>query len=310
MGKALRAKFIIGIDIGGTNLKIGLLDLRCKILRKEVLSTKGFLEKEDLILALERGTRGIIRAAGLKKQDILVLGVGLPGPVDAAGGLVHFLPNVPGWRNVKLKKILEKRLGLPVYLDNDVKMMTLAEKKLGAAAGFGNVLCITLGTGVGGGLILDEKLYRGRDNAAGEIGHLPINEKGPRCNCGGIACLEAYIGNNNIARLSAKAFGYPVSPQELSALARKGNKTAQGIWSQVGRWLGLALAGAANLLNLDAVVIGGGVSGAGKILFDAVRQTIKERAMSVQSGRLKVLRAKLGPDAGIIGAAIMAQGGL
>jgi glucokinase len=217
---------------------------------------------------------------------------------------VHFFPNIPGWREVNLKKILEKKLKIRVCVDNDVKAMTLAEHKLGAARGFKNCLCLTLGTGVGGGIIIENSLFRGADNAAGEIGHLPINEKGPRCNCGGIACLEAYIGNNRILERARKVFGRKVSLEELSALALKKNKKAITAWQEVGRQLGVALTALVNVLNLDAVIIGGGVANAGAILFNRVKETVASRSMSVQAGRVKILKARLGSDAGVIGTAI------
>ena len=305
-------KFIIGIDLGGTNLKVAVLDLKYKIIDKETLSTQKFGKKEDLISAICYSVNKIIEKNKLKKRDILGVGLGLPGPIDQESGIVHFFPNITGWKEVNLKSILEKRLRLSVFLDNDAKLMTLAEYKLGNASGFKNSLCLTLGTGVGGGIIIAGTLYRGEDNAAGEIGHLPINEKGPRCNCGGSACLETYIGNNRILNEARKTFKRDISLEELSALAKKTcltagrqNKRALNIWLKVAGRLGIALVAVVNLLNLDAVVIGGGVAGAGKILFDKVRETIKERAMSVQARRVKVVRAKLGNQAGLIGAAIL-----
>lgn len=303
-------KLIIGIDLGGTNLKIALLGPKYKIRDKAVLSTRNFRKKEALVCAIVDAFYRIIQDNKLKKTDILGLGLGLPGPIDFKNGIVHFFPNIPGWREVKLKNILEKRLKLPVFVDNDAKLMALAEHKLGSACGFKNALCLTLGTGVGGGLILEGRLYRGINNAAGEIGHLPINEEGPRCNCGGIACLEAYIGNNRILRGARRIFKRNISLEELSALAGKKDKRAIKIWVDAGRHLGIALTSAVNLLNLDAIVIGGGVAAAGKVLFDTVRKTIKTRAMSVQAKGVKVFKAKLGSDAGLIGAGIMVKQGL
>lgn len=315
--KTMAAKFIIGIDLGGTNLKIAVLDLKYKIRDKEVLGTQQFRKKENLISAICYSVNRIIENNGLKKKDILGLGLGLPGPVDQNSGIVHFFPNIPGFREVNLKSILGKKLRLSVFLDNDAKLMTIAEYRLGRARGFKNVLCLTLGTGVGGGVIISKGLYRGLDNAAGEIGHVPINEKGPRCNCGGNACLEAYIGNNRILTEAKKTFKRDISLEELSALAKKTclpagrqNKLALNIWLKVARRLGIALAGTVNLLNLDAVVIGGGVANAGSVLFDKVKETIKSRAMSVQARRIKVFKAKLGSEAGLIGAAVMVKEGL
>jgi glucokinase len=303
-------KIIIGIDLGGTNLKIALLNLKYKILDKKVLSTQRFSKKESLIKAILESIERIIKDNRLRKTNILGVGLGLPGPIDIEQGIVHFFPNIPGWKEVRLKSILKKRLGLAVFLDNDANLMSLAESKLGAAKGLKNALCITLGTGVGGGLIIDGRLYRGSTFASGEIGHVPINEKGPRCNCKGFACVEAYIGNRRILSEARRIFKRNISLEELSDLAKKHNPQALKIWQDVARRLGIALTGVVNLLNLDAVIIGGGLANVGKILFDKVRQTIRTRAMSVQARHVKVFKAKLASDAGLIGAAILVKEGV
>ena len=301
----MTTKYIIGIDLGATNLKIALMDLKYKIKCREILSTKKFIRKESLISAIIDSINKIIEKNTLNRNNVLGVGLGLPGPIDVKSGIVHYFPNIPGWKKVNLKRILVRRLRLPIFLDNDANLMCLAEYKLGAAKGFQYAICLTLGTGVGGGIISDGKLYHGSTSVAGEIGHIPINEKGPRCNCRGNACLETYIGNNRIIREAKRIFGRNISLEELSSLAKKGNKSALAIWSEVGRRLGVALVGVVNLLNPDCIVIGGGVANAGKILFDKVNETIARQAMLVQARHVKVFKAKLGNDAGLIGAAIL-----
>ena len=299
--------FIIGIDLGATNLKCALLDGNLKIKARNYFSTKSFVSKLKLIQGIADSINNFISLHGISRNAVLGVGIGLPGPVDTFKGVVHFLPNIPGWREVGLKKILEQKTGLPVFLDNDAKLMALAEYRAGQARKFKNALCLTLGTGVGGGLIINGSLYRGSDNAAGEIGHVPINEKGPHCPSGGKACLEAYIGNAPILKEACKLFGPRITLEKISALAKANNARAIGFWVKVGERLGIALSGVINLLNLDAVVIGGGISDAGKVLFESVRKTISLRAMSVQAGRVKVFKARLGNDAGIIGAGYLVK---
>lgn len=306
----MATKFLIGIDLGGTNLKIGLIDLKYKIRNKEVLNTRSFNTKGKLISAIVRSIDKILNDNEIKKSNILGVGLGLPGPIDAAAGLVHFFPNIPGWKNVRLKGILQAELKLPVFLDNDANLMCLAESRLGAAKGLKNVICLTLGTGVGGGIVIDGKLYRGSSFSAGEAGHIPINEAGPRCNCGGIACLERYIGNKRIMKRARGIFNRNISLEELSRLAKNKNKKAQAIWNEVGMHLGVVLSGAVNLLNPDAIIIGGGVAQAGKGLFDKIKAVILKRAMDVPAGHVKILKARLGNDAGLIGAAILAGEGV
>ena len=300
-------RFIIGIDLGGTNLKCALLDYNLKIKARSSFSTKSFSNKQRLISGIVDSINDFIVSQKLIKGSILGIGVGLPGPVDSIKGIVHFLPNIPGWKEVDLKRILEQKTNLSVFIDNDAKLMALAEHKVGSAKNYSNVLCLTLGTGVGGGLIINNSLYRGEDNAAGEVGHLPINEHGPICGCGSKACLEVYVGNNRIIKHARKIFGSKVTLEEVSKLAQNNNSKAVKFWDEVGSKLGLALSGVVNLLNLDAIVIGGGVSSAGKELFKSVKKTIFSRAMSVQAKRVKILKAKLGNDAGMIGAGYLAR---
>ena len=222
----MKKAHIIGLDLGGTNFKIALFDSSCRLIFKQVISTRRFIRKEKLIRAICDSVRQIAQANGLSKGDILGVGLGVPGPVDHRTGTVHFFPNLPWWKEVKLKTILQKKMGLPVFLDNDAKLMALAEYRFGEVRNLPNVLCLTLGTGVGGGLILNGRLFRGQDNAAGEIGHLPINVSGPSCNCKGRACLESYIGNSRILKEAKTAFGRDITLEELSALAKKKNRLA------------------------------------------------------------------------------------
>jgi glucokinase len=198
-------------------------------------------------------------------------------------------------------------LGLPVYLDNDANLMALAEFHRGAAKGAKNAVCLTLGTGVGGGIIIEKRLYRGSTFNAGELGHIPINENGSQCNCGGKACIETYVGNARILREARRIFKRRISLEDISALAKRKNKRAVKIWQDAGRRLGIALSGVVNSLNPDVIVIGGGVASAGAVLFQNIRLAIKQRAMHIQAKHVKVKAAKLGSDAGLIGAGLLVR---
>jgi glucokinase len=300
-------RFIIGVDLGGTNLKIALLDSRYRIIRKKIFTTASFVNKNTLIRAIVDAINNFKKENGLNKNNTLGVGLGLPGPINVKEGSVHFFPNIPGWKDVKLRDILVRKLRLPVFLDNDANLMSLAEWSRGAARGVRNAVCITLGTGVGGGIVLEGSLYRGSSYAAGEIGHIPINEYGPKCNCAGRACLEAYIGNKRIMQQARRIFKRNIPLEELSRLANSGHRKAQAIWIDAARRLGIALTGVINLLNPDCVVIGGGIANAGKILFDKIKATVSKQAMPVQAKQVKILKAKLGNDAGLIGAAILVK---
>ena len=305
MGK----KYIVGVDLGATNVKFGLINEN-RIVLKRVLPTRGFTSKENLISGLCENVKRLLSIAGLSRKDILGLGIGLPGPIDSRKGIVHYFPNIKGWRNVALRRIIQKKMGLAVFIDNDANLMSLAEARLGAAKGKKNIVGVTLGTGVGGGILVGGSLYRGSGLVAGEIGHIPLNEKGPKCNCGAIACLERYIGNRYILENARKSFGKNISLEGLSLLANQGSGKARKIWMEVAGHLGVALAGVVNFFNPDIIVIGGGISNAGRIMLDKVREVIKSRAMPIQGKGVRVVRAKLGNDAGMFGAGLLVEEGL
>lgn len=299
--------YLLGIDLGGTNLKVALVNQRFQIIRKAVQNTQSYHRTRELVAGIRRIVEGLCAEAGIRRSQLKGAGVGLPGPVDAAQGLVHFFPNIKGWRNVRLGALLTEELRIPVFLDNDANLMCLAEYHLGAARKSRNAVCITLGTGVGGGVISEGRLYHGSGFAAGEVGHIPLNEAGPRCNCGGIACLEAYVGNQRLLGQAARVFGRTVSLEQVSALAHRGNRKAIAFWQQIGNRIGVMLAGVVDLLNPEVVVIGGGVANAGPVLLESIRATVKRRAMPVQARMVRVLKARLGNDAGLIGAALLAS---
>jgi glucokinase len=298
-------KLKIGIDLGATKMKMALVDERARIFYRREIATPFNAKRLELIDSIVDNIREIIIQSGAKKKDILGIGIGVPGPVDSNRGIVRYFPNIKGWEGVPLKSILEKRLGLRVALDNDVNAMTLGEYRFGAGKGVINMISLTLGTGVGGGVIIDGKIYRGSTMCAGEIGHIPINERGPGCNCRGIACLERYIGNRYILDRSRRLFGKAITLERIDGLARRGNKKAKKIWEDVGKKLGVALTGVVNLLNPDLIIIGGGVSKAGELIMQPLRKEIKKRAMRDQALHVKVVRARLGDNAGIIGASLL-----
>lgn len=319
-------RLLLGIDIGGTNIKIALVDKKGRIKAKKIFPTADFKGRRALIERIAGETKKLLAEYGIVKKDIIGAGVGAPGAVDIRSGTVHYLTNIPDWREVPLGNILKKELGLLTFVDNDVNVMALGELFFGSGIGAKNMLCVTLGTGVGGGLILEGRLYRGSSYAAGEFGHVPINIVGPRCNCGSWACVEAYVGNDYIVRdviarikkgektLIKKLVNGKLSkitPEIISRAARSGDRFAREIWRDVGNKVGTALAGVVNLLNVEKIVIGGGVAEAGRILFDSIKKTITARAMKLPAKTVKIVKAKLRRDAGLIGAAalVLYEGG-
>lgn len=303
-------RYIISVDLGGTNTRIAVLDKGFRIKSRVSFSTKDFsFNRNRLISEIAKRTLSLLRENKIEKKDVLGLGIGIPGPVDFSKGKVHYLPNVPHWKNTPIRQILKKLMHFEVFVDNDVNLVTLAEAKLGAAKGKNNAVCLTLGTGVGGGLVLDGRLFRGADSCAGEVGHIPINIEGPKCNCGGRACLERYVGNAIIlSEAKKKLRRKDITLEELSKLSKNGNKTALGIYNIFAERIGVALTGVVNLLNPEVIVIGGGLSFAGSFIFKKIKETINKRAMPIQAKSVKIKKATLGKDAGLIGAALLVKG--
>jgi len=310
-------KYVIGVDVGATHTKVAILNLRSRIVARNSFLTKLY-KKNALIKAIYRSLERLLIKKGFNKRDILGLGVGVPGLVDFKKGLVFYFVNIPGWKNVSLKKIFEEKTGFPTFVDNDVKMMALGELSFGAGKNYKNIICLTLGTGVGGAVIMDGRLYRGSSLVAGEIGHIPINEKGPLCNCGGYGCLEAYVGREYFLddvrkslRKGAKSIITKllkgklsrVTPELLMQTAAKGDLFSKRKWKEMGEHIGNALVGVVNLYNPELIIIGGGMAEAGKFVFDPIKKTLKKKAMKVQKKALKIVKAKLGNNAGVIGAA-------
>lgn len=302
-------RYTIGVDFGGTNIKLGLVNHRGQVASRSFLDTRKFLrQRYKLIDALVLEMKSLMDAKRLAAKDILGIGFGLPGLIDSKKGVINFLPNVPGWKNVPLKNIIQKRLYLPTFIDNDVNVIALGEWKFGAGKGYKNLVCMTLGTGVGGGLILNNELYRGEGFVAGELGHMPLNEKGPLCNCGGWGCFELYVGNRTLLQKAAKIFKKKdIQLPDVNHLARQGNARAIQFWEEAATHIGNALVGVVNLLNPTLIIIGGGVANNLVFMEKTIMAVIQKRAMKVQAAMVKVVRAQLGDDAGIIGARVLVK---
>ena len=303
-------KKAIGIDFGGTSIKTAVAQGGEIVQRGAVIDTTRHAGPDSLIDSMFE----VIADLRKSHPEVEGVGIGLPGFVDGESGIVHHLSNVPGWHSVPMLKILEGRTGLRGAIENDANAMAFGEYRHGAAKGSRHVVCITLGTGVGCGLILDGRVFRGARYAAGEIGHSSVDLHGPRGVYGTPGDLEVYVGNKQIGERASRLYTAAgnartpeqCTPADLAKLAIAGDHTALALWDQLGTELGAALVNAIWLLNPDAIVIGGGVAKAGALIFDPVVRTIRERVSPLFHEQLKVVPAELGNDAGIIGAAELA----
>ncbi len=310
-----------GIDIGGTNIKYGLVDARGKVLFKEQRPTMVEKGAEPLMHLVTNIAERLLYHAAEEDLPVKWLGVGTPGAVDTRiGKVISLSPNIEGWQGMEIGRILKERLNTAVYVDNDVNSMALGESRFGAAVGYKSVFCTAVGTGVGGGVILDGKLWRGANFTAGEIGHVSINANGPLCRCGNKGCLETYCSSAAMLNAVKSRLGNKITPifeevlegslegltiKKLFAAAKKGDETAISVVTETAQYLGTALAGVVNLLNPEIVVVGGGVADGGAGFLETVTAEIRKRAFSSAVENLRVARASLGNDAGFIGAGML-----
>jgi glucokinase len=293
----------LGIDWGGTYLKAGLVDSRGKIIKKKVYSSASLKKKEiflkEIKHLLEKFHRSRIKAVG----------IGAPGIIDTDKGFIYYLPNISGWKNYPLKVALEKRLQLPVFIDNDANLFGLAEFSYGAAKDKSNGIFLTIGTGLGGAVVVKGKLLEGKTSAS-ELGHIPIDLRGKACGCGARGCIETYVGNNYLlARYKQlKKNNTIIDVEEIFKRGLQKERAALLLWKEFSYNLGRFLAGMVNIFNPEVIVLGGGISGAFRLFKPSLKETIKQYAMWPQVKGLKLIKAKL-KDPGIIGAALLARQG-
>ncbi|MGE5280439.1 MAG: ROK family protein [Deltaproteobacteria bacterium] len=296
-----------GVDVGGTFTKAALLGPGGRILAQDRITSRGFSRRPYFAARIQAVLSALSDRARCRLRDIIAAGVGVPGPVDFGRGVVLSLTNIRGWTRYPLARDLSRRLRIPVFVENDANCMVLAESRLGAGRGARHVLGVTLGTGVGGGLMLAGGIYRGPFFLGGEVGHIPISSDGPDCPCGGSGCLERFVGNAALLERARRVFGKRVCLEEISGKARRGNSRCRTFWREVGEEIGRALAGVVNTCGPEVIVVGGGVAAAGGDLLDAIEESVKRHAMKQIKGRIRVRRAALGNDAGMIGAALLAR---
>jgi len=314
-------KLIIGIDVGGTKVAGGLVTLKGQLVKALVVPThaeKGFKSSYGQIVHLiER----LIKLAG-GNDNVAGVGVCTPGPLNPKTGVVINPPNLPGWRNIRLARLLEREFHLPARVENDANAAGLAEVLFGAAVGHRDVFYVTVSTGIGTGVIINKKIYHGKNGVGGEGGHVSIDYRSPyRCGCGTLGCIEALAAGPAMARrarvtleqehnrpsrlreLSGGDLG-KITPLMIQEAARRGDDIAKSIIDETGFFLGVWLGGMMSLFDPEAIIIGGGVARIGKPLFEKIRQTMPHYTINRRFvEKLPILPAKLQKNVGVYGAA-------
>ncbi|MEA2725072.1 MAG: glucokinase [Gemmatimonadales bacterium] len=314
----------IGIDLGGTKIAAAALDTGTgELLGRTVIATEAHEGPPAVLRRLAQVVERVCAEAGLRRSTIGAIGVGVPGVTDIAGGRTIFLPNLPTtWPDIPVAATLSEATGCPVALINDARAFILAEAIWGAGRGAQNVVGLTIGTGIGGGIVVDGQLYLGIDGTAGEIGHQTVDVDGPPCGCGNRGCLESFASGPAITAMGVKAVlqGMTteigalveqdlnrITPETIMRAAERGDLVAREILARAGAYLGTGVANLATILSPNRVIIGGGVARLGHWLLDPVRETLRRRCFAVPVERIEVVPAALGNDAGIIGAAVWAS---
>lgn len=310
--------YTIGIDLGGTSVKAGVVSIDGEILHQISIPTEA--DKGPAIVT-EQIVKAIKEISSTENyKPIIGVGVATPGIVSTDGNTVEAPPNFKGWDSFPLRDSIAEGLGnnIPLRIENDANAAALAEAKFGAGRGKKNFLFVIWGTGVGGGIIIDGMIYHGPHGGAGEFGHGSIDYEGPQCNCGNIGCIESYVGQKY---LSARAVRYletrrdskvwklvqndpaKIEPKVLYEAAKIGDRAATEIMTEAGELLGVAISSFMNIMNFDLAIVGGGISAAGDLVFKPMNHRVKKCVMAPLRPIAQVLPAHLGNQAGILGAA-------
>lgn len=308
------ASYIISVDIGGTQIRAALSDREGNIIHRVAYPT---LAEEGPEPVMGRIKEAIRQAAGQQLGEVQTIGIATAGPLDPWEGVIIKAPNLPGWHQVPLKAIIEEEFGLPTYVGNDANLAALAEQRFGAGKGTQDLIYITHSTGIGGGIIVDGRMLLGSKGLGAEVGHITLDIDGPRCGCGNIGCLEAMAAGPAIARNAVQAIEAGretlildlvdgdlsrISAKEVNEAAQQGDSLAMELIRQAGELLGIGLVSLIHLFNPEIIVIGGGVSKAGDLLFEPVRETVRARCMAKAYWRdTPIVPAALGDDVGLMG---------
>jgi glucokinase len=313
----------IGCDLGGTNLRAAIVDVDSgQVLKQASLPTLAREGQDAVMQRMADLLLNVIHDAGMSPADIGGIGIGVPGVLDLEKGETLFLPNLPGtWPHVPLRDTIVRLTGLPTWLLNDVRSITNGEWRFGAGRGVDTLAVFAIGTGIGGGLVINNQLHLGMGGTGGELGHTMIDFNGPHCGCGNYGCLEAYASGPAIAAMGIKAViqgsttslgalcEYDlnrITPELIATAARQGDAIAAEVYTQVGFYIGIAAANVCASIGPRRIVIAGGVAQAGDLLLEPIRRTLRQRVHIMPVEAVEVVTAELGDTAGVIGVACWA----
>lgn len=301
-----RETFYIGMDLGGTTFKAVAVSSHGQIFGRTQGATDPACAPEVLVQRMVAAMQQLTRDVATGKRRLQGIGLGIPGILDLPAGIVRQAPHLPRWSDFDLRASLSRDLDGPFAIDNDANAAARGEAWLGAARGIQHFVMLTLGTGVGSGIMVAGQMLHGAHGYAGEMGHTVVEPNGPPCDCGSQGCLEQFVSGTAVARTARPLFGAIDGPQ-LARLARQGDARARHIFRDVGYYLGLACASFANIFNPQRIILGGAVAGAFDLFIDTMHATMQARTMARTYQSLHIVQAQCGTDAGGLGAAFHAM---
>lgn len=310
-------KYYIGVDLGGTNIKAGVVAPDGKVAARTSISTEGERGPRHVIGRIGMAVETVISQSGLPREAIGGLCVGAPGTLDIRAGIVRRAPNLPGWVDIRVVEMVQERTGIRATLENDANAAAYGEFWVGASRNVPSMVMFTLGTGIGGGIIIDGRILHGNTDSAGEIGHMIIRDDGRKCVCGNWGCLEAYASALSLVRRFKEAVeageesvlapalraGADITSKAIFDAAIRGDGLSNRIYYETGVYIGIGVVNVLHTVNPARIVISGGMIGAGDLLMRPIRETVEKRALPDSKRNLEIVFAALGEDAGFIGGA-------
>ena len=317
------AKPILAIDLGGTKIIAAIVSSQGQVMAREYHPTLAGEGPQSVIDRILSAIDQLLRVRNIDPSQLNSISIASAGAIDLDQGLVTSSPNLPGWHDIPLRDIVNRKYRVNTLLINDASAAALGEYHFGAGKGVNNLIYLTVSTGIGGGIIINGELYLGPSGSAGEIGHMTIDINGPRCSCGNIGCLETLASGTAVAREAIRRIGQGeessltdmvegkienITAEKVGVAAQGGDSLASDVISEAATYLGVGMVNLVNIFNPEMIIVGGGVAQMGDLLLEPARQVVKERAFQLSARAVRIVSAQLGDSAGVLGAAVFAYG--
>jgi glucokinase len=312
---------VLAIDLGGTKMIAAIISHPPQIIARDYSLTLAHEGPEAVTGRIFSAIDRLLNAKHMASSQLLCISIAAAGAIDTEGGLVTSSPNLPGWYDIPLREIISSKYKVDTILINDANAEALGEHQLGAGKGVSNLVLLTVGTGIGGGIIINGRLYTGATGSAGELGHTTIDVNGPKCSCGNIGCWETLASGRAMAREAISRISHgeksvltdmvkgeieKITTEKIDKAARRGDPLALEVISKTATYLGIGMVNLVNVFNPELIIVGGGVAKMGELLLEPARQVVRERAFRLAAGAVHIVPAQLGEDGGVLGAAIFA----